>query len=64
MLEVVLDDQGRFVSGRIIPTEQLGQGVPAPDPEGRAVDLVRKLSEEDFPSTGVVVAQDGTLGPR
>ncbi|HJN76216.1 MAG TPA: CapA family protein [Myxococcota bacterium] len=64
VLEVVLDDQGRFVSGRIIPTEQLGQGVPAPDPEGRAVDLVRKLSEEDFPSTGVVVAQDGTLGPR
>ena len=38
--------------------------LPEPDPDHKATDLIRKLSREDFPSSGVVVAQDGSLGKR
>ena len=64
ILEVEVDAQGKFVGGQILPTKQLGEGVPVPDPDAKAVDLIRKLSDEDFPTTGVVVAQDGTIGAR
>ena len=64
VLEVEIDGEGRFVAGRLLPTRQEGQGVPVIDEKSAALDLVRKLSTEDFPETGVVVAQDGTLGAR
>ena len=64
VLDVTVDGKGRFVAGQILPTKQVGQGVPEPDPEGQAIDLIRKLSAEDFPTTGVQVAQDGSIGPR
>jgi hypothetical protein len=38
--------------------------VPFQDPEKKAIDVVRMLSSEDFPETGVLVAQDGTLQAR
>lgn len=64
VLELQLDREGRFLGGRLLPTWLEGQGVPKRDPEGRAIDLVRTLSAEDFPGTAVQVAQDGTLsGP-
>ncbi len=64
VLEVELDGEGRFVAGQLLPTRQEGRGEPVIDPEGQALDLVRTLSTEDFPATGVVVARDGTLGAR
>jgi hypothetical protein len=62
VLEAVLDREGRFAGGRLLATRQLGEGIPEPDPEGRALDLVRQLSIEDFPGTAVRVARDGSLG--
>ncbi len=64
VLEVELDGEGRYLSGRILPTKQEGEGLAVPDPEGGVLSLVRRLSEEDFPETGVRVAEDGTLSPR
>jgi tetratricopeptide (TPR) repeat protein len=62
ILEVTLDAEGRFATGQILATKQVGEGVPEPDPEGAAIDLIRKLSAEDFPGSGVVVGQDGSIG--
>ena len=64
VLETVLDAEGRFVSGKLLPTRQIGEGIPMRDPDGKALDTVRMLSEEDFPGTGVLVAKDGTLKAR
>ncbi|MEC7946406.1 MAG: CapA family protein [Myxococcota bacterium] len=64
VLETVLDAEGRFVAGRLLPTRQVGEGVPTRDPEAKALDTVRMLSSDDFPETGVLVAQDGTLKAR
>ncbi|MCB9792262.1 MAG: CapA family protein [Alphaproteobacteria bacterium] len=64
ILDVTLAADGRFVSGQLLATQQEGEGVPSMDPEGRAIDLVRSLTEDDFPTTGVLVAKDGSIGRR
>ena len=64
ILDVTVDGVGAFVGGKIIATQQTGKGVPSLDESGAAVRLVRKLSREDFPTTHVRVAKDGTLGAR
>jgi len=61
VLETTMDAEGRFAGGRILSTKQEGRGVPVQDPTHAAADLVRKLSTEDFPATGVRVAADGSL---
>ncbi|MDP6935090.1 MAG: CapA family protein, partial [Myxococcota bacterium] len=61
VLEVVVDAEGRFVTGQLFPTRQVGDGIAEPDETGEALGLVRMLSTEDFPETGVRVARDGTL---
>ncbi|NBD12850.1 CapA family protein [Corallococcus sp. c25j21] len=64
VLEVELDSQGRFSTGRILPTRQVGEGITQPDPAAKVVSLVRKLTAEDFPDTGARIADDGRLSPR
>jgi poly-gamma-glutamate capsule biosynthesis protein CapA/YwtB (metallophosphatase superfamily) len=64
VLEVTLGEGGAFVGGRLFATKQEGQGVPALDPSGRGIALVRELTQQDFPRTGVVVGTDGALSAR
>ena len=61
VLDVTMDKQGRFVGGNLLPTVQEGEGFPVKDPDARAVDLIRTLTQQDFPEYGVRVAQDGSL---
>lgn len=64
VLEVELDREGRYLSGRILPTKQHGEGLPAPDPDGGVTSLVRKLTAQDFPQTGAQISEDGVITPR
>jgi tetratricopeptide (TPR) repeat protein len=64
VLEVTLDSQGKLVSGKIIAVKQEGEGVPVKDPTGEAIAAIRTLTEADFPTTGPVIAKDGTFAPR
>ena len=64
VLEVELDREGRYLSGRILPTKQHGEGIPAPDPEGGVTSQVRKLTAQDFPQTGAQISEDGVISPR
>ena len=61
VLQVTLGADGRFVSGRIVPTQLVGAGTPAPG--GAGMSLVASLSREDFGATGARVAADGTIRP-
>lgn len=64
MLEVELAEDGTFVKGKLLPTKQEGKGVPVMDPSGRAAKLVRTLTLEDFPKTGVHIDEnDFSLSP-
>ncbi len=58
MLEVSLSADGRFAGGKLIPTKQEGKGVPMPDETGRGAKLVRTLTQQDFPKTGVRIDEN------
>ena len=58
MLEVSLAEDGRFLSGKLLSTRQEGKGVPFPDETARGAKLVRKLTLEDFPRTGVPIDEN------
>jgi len=51
----------RLRSARIVPMRQFPLQGPAPDPEGRALELVRQLSADDFGDTGARVERDGKI---
>lgn len=66
LLDVELAANGVLQKARLHPLALDGDSVPGPDPKGTALEHVRALSRADFPETGVIVAEDGTLswGPR
>ncbi|MBA2322274.1 MAG: CapA family protein [Deltaproteobacteria bacterium] len=64
VLEATLDATGAWTGGRILPVRQVGEGIPEPDPTGRAIALMSELTLADFPDTGPRIAADGTLTPR
>jgi hypothetical protein len=59
-----LGDDGRFLDGRIEPTVQVRPAGPAPDPAGRAVTLLRDLTNEAFPAGRLSIEDDGRIGAR
>jgi hypothetical protein len=63
VLEVELAKDGAFVGGRIFATRQEGEGIPVPDPSGKVIEEVRRLSAEDFPTTAAPIDADGRIRP-
>ncbi len=63
ILIATLDEEGRFVEGKIISTRQLRPAGPSPDPEDRALNLIRGLSIEDFGNPGLTFHPDGRVTP-
>ncbi len=62
VLQVRLDLRtGRFVSGRIVPVTLKSGGMPVPDPEGKAITLVKSLTASDFPVSALAMSDDGHL---
>lgn len=55
-------DSGDFVGGLIIPVIIGGRGIPEVDPEGKAIGLVRRLTEEDLDAPGLRISDSGILG--
>jgi len=61
ILEVTLDGEGRFLSGRVVSTMQVRPHGPAIDPEQRALSRLRELSLTDFGDPGLVFHDDGRI---
>lgn len=64
VMEAELGKDGAFVRGKILSTRQEDEGVPKKDPSAKAVSMVKKLTELDFPVTGPTISADGTVTPR
>jgi hypothetical protein len=59
ILHVTLRSDGAFVSARIIPTELVDQGQPAPG--GDAVSVIAQLSRDDFGSHAARISATGDI---
>jgi poly-gamma-glutamate capsule biosynthesis protein CapA/YwtB (metallophosphatase superfamily) len=59
-----LDNDGRFVSGRIDPMIQIRPAGPAHDPNRGVITLLQVLTAAAFPDGDLVIADDGTLSRR
>lgn len=64
ILKVNLDDAGNFLTGRIIPLYLESPGVPKFDSSARSIELIRTLSQADFPLTSPVINEDGLIYPK
>jgi hypothetical protein len=63
VLEAELARDGALVGGRLVPFVQPWPGGPRPDPRGRAVGFVRKLSRQDFGGQAAPIDEAGKLVP-
>ena len=61
ILRVTLRGDGRFETGRLVPTHLVGAGLPAIDPSEAAHGVVRTLSRDDFGARAVKISADGIL---
>jgi poly-gamma-glutamate capsule biosynthesis protein CapA/YwtB (metallophosphatase superfamily) len=64
VLLVTLDDEGRFVEGRVEPTIQIRPAGPSIDPGRRVIALLRELTAAAFPDGALQISEDGTLARR
>jgi poly-gamma-glutamate capsule biosynthesis protein CapA/YwtB (metallophosphatase superfamily) len=64
ILLCTLDDEGRFVSGRVEATAQIRPAGPTPDAAGAVITLLRSLTDTAFPQGQLQINADGTLSIR
>ncbi len=64
LLKVQVNEQGDFVGGQITSVKQEGEGGPLPDPSNGAFELVRSLSETDFPGNALSFLPGNKLGRK
>ncbi|MEL7312081.1 MAG: CapA family protein [Pseudomonadota bacterium] len=63
ILQLTVDGNGKFLSGKLIATHQLRPAGPTLDPDRRAVVEIQRLSRMDFGTSGVRIDDDGALTP-
>lgn len=63
VLSLELGGDGTFLTGRFVPMHQAPRRGPAPDPAARAIELLRRLSAEDFGPRAARVLDDGSILP-
>jgi hypothetical protein len=63
VLQLEFAPDRRLRSARLVPMIQRPREGPAPDPDRAALDLVRRLSSEDFGAAAARVTEDGAVFP-
>lgn len=61
LLRAVLDEDGAFLHGEIISARQIRPGGPVPDPDHSAGRLIKELTEQDFPTSGLLISDQGRI---
>lgn len=61
VLEVKIDAEGKFLSGKINSFVLRGKGILTKDDANSATSTIRRLSQLDFPATAPKIANDGTI---
>ena len=61
IIEAEIGPDGNFLSGRIISVKQIGSGIPQPDENFTTIELIRNLTEKDFPEVGLTIDETGEI---
>lgn len=61
IVKVFTEPDGRFIKADIIPVIQLYEGIPAIDPQKRAIKTIQELTTADFPEVPVIITDEGTI---
>ncbi len=61
ILKVYVDETGKFIEAKAFPVIQTGRGGPRPDPAGRAVKSLQRLTITDFPETLLRINDQGRI---
>lgn len=61
VLEVRMNPDGDFISGKIHPVKLDSSGIPYPDQGGSSIQLIQTLTQTDFPNTPLKIDREGNL---
>ncbi len=61
LLKVYIEKNGNFSHGRIFPFKQIKRGFPVFDEEYSAIELMKRVTESDFPETALIIEKDGKI---
>jgi hypothetical protein len=61
LIKTWLAPDGSFLTAKIIPVCQVGEGGAKIDSQGRAIKIIKELTRLDFPETPLVIEEDGTI---
>lgn len=61
IVKIKTNSSGEFIEGKIVAAIQQGAGTPVPDSKGKVIQLMKQLSEEDFPESQVSVDESGNI---
>lgn len=55
ILQLQVNSEGKFLKGKVVPTKQLGEGIPVYDEEKQALKQLADLSLEDFKESPLII---------
>jgi poly-gamma-glutamate capsule biosynthesis protein CapA/YwtB (metallophosphatase superfamily) len=61
ILKLYINKEGNFERGRIFPFRQIKRGVPVYDDSFAVVELIKRMTETDFPETTIEISSDGKI---
>jgi capsule synthesis protein PGA_cap len=61
IVKIIVDAEGKFLSGQIISSKQGGWGIPEIDPENGASKLIRELTKKDIPEVKISIDESGFI---
>jgi poly-gamma-glutamate capsule biosynthesis protein CapA/YwtB (metallophosphatase superfamily) len=59
IVKIKIDQEGKFISGKIISAKQKSRVYPYIDPESLAFKEIKRLTEADFPNSSLEFNEDG-----
>jgi len=64
ILRAAIDPEtGDFLKAELVPVMLNGKGLPEHDDSGRGIELLRRLTNEDIPSPGLFISDEGLVVP-
>ena len=64
ILKLYITKEGNFSHGRIFPFKQIKRGFPVFDDSYGAVELIKRMTEKDFPETKIEISPDGKISKK